>query len=385
MRSVTIVVPTYREAESLPHLLRRIATVRQAAAFEIDVLIMDDDSNDGTADVVQRLGYDWVELVVRRGDRGLSAAVLDGFGRARGDVLVCMDADLSHPPERIASMLDELGSGADFVLGSRYVEGGTTAHDWGLLRWLNSRVATLLARPFTAVHDPMSGFFALRRETFTVADPLSPVGYKIGLELIVKCRCRKVVEIPIHFADRCYGESKLTLRQQLLYLRHLRRLFVHKYGVWSHLAQFLVVGGLGTAVNLAALTVLLEVNTPAEIAVAAAIVIAMVFNFVLNRQISFSYARDGSWMRQFLGFVAACSLGAAINYVTTIAVTAQFPKLPMQLAALVGIAAGTGVNFVVSRYLVFRATHVRPSTATPEPVDAVAVPNEATTDSHASS
>src|SRR6185295_17131879 len=168
-----------------------------------------------------------------------SAAVLDGLRRARGEILVCMDADLSHPAEMLPRMVDKLAAGADFVLGSRYAPGGTTSHDWGFLRWLNSRVATLMARPLTAVSDPMSGFFALRRATFESGEAFNPVGYKIGLELIVKCRCERVVEVPIHFEDRRYGKSKLTLRQQLLYLQHLRRLYIFKYGVWSQLLQFL--------------------------------------------------------------------------------------------------------------------------------------------------
>ncbi|TPV95055.1 MAG: glycosyltransferase family 2 protein [Myxococcales bacterium FL481] len=377
--SVTIVIPTYREAPNLPHLLRRIGVVRERLTHRIDVIVVDDDSDDGTVETIERLGLPWVQLVVRKSDRGLSAAVLEGFRRARGDVLVCMDADLSHPPERLSAMLDELAAGADFVLGSRYVEGGTTADDWGPLRWINSRVATWLARPFTAVSDPMSGYFALQRGRFAAAAPLSPIGYKIGLELIVKCRCRKVVEVPIHFADRRYGHSKLTLHQQLLYLRHLRRLFVHKFGVWSHLAQFLVVGGLGTGVNLLALTALLALSVPAQLAVAGAIVIAMLFNFVLNRRISFSYARHGSWPRQLAGFVAACSLGAAINFATTMLVNASYTALPMQVAALLGIAAGTGVNFMVSRYLVFRAVHVRPATDIP-PTESPAAGSEPASD-----
>lgn len=161
-----MIAPTYREAENITFLLERISRVRDDHDIDIDVLIMDDDSRDGTVDVVARLAKPWVELVVRTTDRGLSAAVLDGMLRARGDVLVCMDADLSHPPESIPSMLRKLDDGADFVIGSRYVDGGSTSDDWGFFRWLNSRVATLLARPLTSAQDPMSGFFALDRATF---------------------------------------------------------------------------------------------------------------------------------------------------------------------------------------------------------------------------
>jgi len=357
--SVTIVVPTYKEAENLPYLIDQIGDVREALGIPIDLLIMDDDSRDGSVEVVEARSEPWVEIVVRTSDRALSAAVLDGMRRARGEVLVCMDADLSHPPQALPHMLSKLEAGADFVIGSRYVDGGSTADDWSFLQWLNSRVATALARPLTNVADPMAGFFALRRSTFEQGRDLAPVGYKIGLELLLKCGCERVVEVPIHFEDRRFGQSKLTVRQQLLYLRHLRRLYIFKYGAWSQLTQFLVVGGLGTIVNLVVLTNLMALRIPVQIAVATAILVAMTFNFVLNRRFSFSLSRGGSWPRQFVSFVAASSFAALINYGTTLLALGQITVRP-QIAALLGIAAGTMFNFVASRYLVFRTSHIRP-------------------------
>jgi dolichol-phosphate mannosyltransferase len=360
---VTIVVPTYKEVESLPHLIDRVATVRQASGVDFDMLIMDDDSRDGSVELVRARAEPWVELVERKTDRGLSPAVLEGLRRARGNFLVCMDADLSHPPERLPDMLRKLEEGADFVVGSRYAEGGTTSDDWGFLRWMNSRVATLLARPLTSVLDPMAGFFALRRETFEKGREFNPIGYKIGLELIVKCACERVVEVPIHFEDRRFGSSKLTFRQQLLYLQHLRRLYIFKFSVWTQLVQFLVVGGLGTFVNLLVLTAFLATGLPLRASVAGAIFVSMCFNFVLNRRFTFSFARRGSWLRQFGRFVAVSSVGAAVNYWLTLVVHDHFPKWRPQIAALIGIAVATGLNFTASRYLVFRATHLRPPTA----------------------
>jgi dolichol-phosphate mannosyltransferase len=142
-----------------------------------------------------------------------------------------MDADLSHPPEAIPRMVDSLGeSGVDFVIGSRYVAGASTDERWGLLRWINSKVATALAKPFTSVNDPMAGFFTLRRTVYEQAAPLNPLGYKIALELIVKCRCSGIREIPIHFAQRRFGKSKLSFTEQLNYLLHLKRLMEFKCG-----------------------------------------------------------------------------------------------------------------------------------------------------------
>jgi dolichol-phosphate mannosyltransferase len=356
---VTVVVPTYKEVENLPHLITRLGKVREDSGLDLDVLIMDDNSQDGSAELVAARPETWVKLIVRTTDRGLSPSVLDGMKRAQGDVLVCMDADLSHPPEAIPLMLRKLEEGADFVIGSRYVKGGSTSDDWGFLRWLNSRVATLLARPLTSARDPMAGFFAFRRETYASGREFNPVGYKIGLEFIVKCGCERVVEVPIHFEDRQLGKSKLTMRQQLLYIKHLRRLYTFKFGAWSQLAQFLTVGGLGTLVNLVLLTLFLHLAIPPHMSVASAIVLSMVFNFVLNRRFSFGESRKRSWMRQFVGFMAACSVGALINYAVTLLLMGRV-GMRAQLAALVGIAAATAFNFLASRYLVFRSSHIRP-------------------------
>jgi dolichol-phosphate mannosyltransferase len=176
---ISVIVPTYREAENLPRLIDRVARVRDANRLDIDVLIMDDDSGDGSLELINARPEEWVQIIVRTADRGLSAAVLEGLHRAQGHWLVCMDADLSHPPEALPGMLRKLEEGADFVIGSRYAPGGTTSDDWGFLRWLNSRVATLLARPLTTVRDPMAGYFCLARSTFESGRPLTRLAIKL--------------------------------------------------------------------------------------------------------------------------------------------------------------------------------------------------------------
>jgi dolichol-phosphate mannosyltransferase len=353
--SISIVVPTYREVLNLPVLLKRVSALRESSGLDIELLVMDDDSADGSVEAVESAQLPWARIVVRRENRGLSPAVIDGLRLAKNDVVVVMDADLSHPPEKIPEMVATLRAGRQFVIGSRYVPGASTDDQWGLGRWLNSQVATLLARPLTSVKDPMSGFFAFRRADLTRARELSPVGYKIGLELIVKCGFRDVGEVPIHFADRELGESKLTLKEQLLYLKHLRRLYNFKFGAWSHLAQFLVVGASGLVVNLVALTLLEWLGVPVPIAVAVSILTAMLSNFALNRRFTFPDARDGSVWKQLVGFVASCSIGAAINYAVTLWLVHETPELPIQVAALAGVIAGTAFNYLTSRFLVFRA------------------------------
>jgi len=351
---VDVIVPTFREAENVRPLIARLRQVRNDSGLALFVTFVDDDSRDGIVEAVRELGEDWVRLIVRQGERGLSTAVVHGIEHTTHEVIVVMDADLSHPPERIPDLVRSLAEGADMAFGSRYVAGGSTGAGWGLFRWLNSRVATLLARPFTRIKDPMSGFFALRRRSFEAAEDLNPVGYKIGLELLVKCGCRNVTEVPIRFEDRVHGESKLTFAEQLRYLRHLRRLYIHSFHHFAEFVQFAAVGASGVAVNLAALTLGLLAGMPRPVAVAFGIGVSITSNFLLNRRFTFSHARHYPIARQFAHYVASVALGALVNYAVTLALLAGFPRLLPQGAALGGIAAGTLLNYLTAKFFVFR-------------------------------
>lgn len=352
---VSIVVPTYQERENLPLLVERIARLKDDYGLELELLFMDDQSGDGSRQWVMGCGHDWVRLIERDGPRGLGPAVLEGMRVAHHPVIVVMDADLSHPPEKIPAMILALHSGQELVIGSRYVAGGSTDDQWGFFRWFNSFVATKLALPLTTVRDPMAGFFAFRKAELDRADELNPVGYKIGLEVIVKCRLSNVGEVPIHFSDRIHGQSKLNFKEQLKYLQHLRRLYMYKFGTWSHLAQFLIVGASGTAVNLVVLYVLVGLAVHEKLAYALGILVSLMSNFLLNRRFSFSYARDQSIYKQFLGFLGACSVGLAVNYSLFWILRDSVVGVPLWLASLSGIAGGMGFNFLISRYLVFRS------------------------------
>jgi dolichol-phosphate mannosyltransferase len=227
---LSIIVPTLREAMNIPILVKEITTALEPVLSDWEIIIIDDNSRDGTIKICDRLSREGapLKLVVRKNKRGLATAVLDGFAHARAPVFVVMDADLSHPPASIPLFYKMIQDGAEFVLGSRYIPGGGTDDRWTVYRLLNSKFASLLARDLTSVSDPMSGFFALPRSLWERCENLSPVGYKIGLELIVKGRPRNIKEVPIHFRTRMLGESKLSLRQQLFYLNHLRSLYWYK-------------------------------------------------------------------------------------------------------------------------------------------------------------
>jgi len=228
---ISIVVPTYREAQNVDILTRRIHKTMTEYNISYEIIFVDDDSQDGIEEIISNLFAEGlnVRLIQRKNERGLSTAVLRGFSESEGEILVCMDADLSHPPESIHVMINEIiKDKADFVIGSRYVHGGSTDYKWTIYRRINSKIATLIAKPFTTAKDPMSGFFAIPESAYKRGNSFNPIGYKIALELIVRCRCEKVLEVPIHFSERKYGKSKLTIKEQLNYLMHIKRLIGYK-------------------------------------------------------------------------------------------------------------------------------------------------------------
>jgi len=215
---ISVVVPTYNEATTIPTLAARLAAAMGARAWEL--VVVDDGSPDGTADVAERLAPAIPVRVVRRsGKLGLATAVMAGFAAASGDTLVVMDADLSHPPEVVPRLVDAVADGSELAVGSRYVAGGGTV-DWPLRRRVVSRVACLMGNLLVPVRDATSGFFALRRSVIDGVR-LDPIGFKIGFEVIARGRYRRVVEVPYTFRDREAGRSKFGRREILDYALQL--------------------------------------------------------------------------------------------------------------------------------------------------------------------
>lgn len=211
---ISVVVPTYNEAATIPILASRLGSAMAERPWEL--VVVDDGSPDGTADIAERLAPGLPVRVVRRpGKLGLASAVLDGFRAAKGDVLVVMDADLSHPPEKVPALVDAVTGGADLAVGSRYVAGGGTV-DWPLRRRIVSRVACLMGNALVPVRDATSGFFALRRDVVD-GTRLNPIGFKIGFEVIARGRYKRVTEVPYTFRDREHGKSKFGTREIVNY------------------------------------------------------------------------------------------------------------------------------------------------------------------------
>ncbi len=359
---ISIVVPTYQEFENLSPLCEMIQTALAdfiaSEGLSYEILIMDDNSQDGSIEKVQQLSETYpIRLINRTENRGLSPAVIDGFCEAKGDYIVVMDADLSHPASAIPKMVQQLKSGeSDFVLGSRYVEGGSIDDSWTLWRYVNSVVATLPALPLTKVKDPMSGFFAVRRADLPKPHELSPIGYKIALEVMVKGPFEKISEVPIHFVDRVHGESKLTLSEQLKYLRHLRRLYQYKFKTKAEFFQFAAVGSSGFIVDLGFYLLLQMFGLSHTVARAISFWPAVSWNWMLNRVITFSHREKTPKATQWGAFASSSLLGFAVNYGTYYTLTTFVPFFQehMILALIVGVLMGMGFNFSISNLFIFK-------------------------------
>lgn len=227
---ITLVIPTYNEAENVPILVEQVFKIYGQAKLAGDVIIVDDDSPDETWRIARELKgkYPRLEVIRRLNERGLSSAVLEGFRSSGSRILGVMDADLSHPPEKIPELVAPIIRGeADIAIGSRYTGAGDI-EKWPLSRKLSSKLATLAVAGLTSVKDPMSGFFFLRREVIEGVK-LRPKGFKIGLEILVRGNYKNVIEVPIVFRDRLYGETKLNRSVIFDYLVHVLRLYVYKY------------------------------------------------------------------------------------------------------------------------------------------------------------
>ena len=228
--ALSIVVPTYNERERLPDLVKAIFAAYAAEQLDAELIIVDDNSPDGTGQIADQLARAHrIRVLHRTGKLGLGTAVVEGFALATAPIVGVIDADLSHPPHLLPRMTAVMQqTGADVVIASRYIPGGGV-RNWPLGRRWMSRVACLLARGLTPVRDAASGFFLIRRELATGVR-ISAGGFKICLELLVRGRPSRVVEVPYVFEDRAAGESKMNRREALGYLRQLRDLYAFKLG-----------------------------------------------------------------------------------------------------------------------------------------------------------
>jgi len=235
---VSLILPTYNERETVRDVLETARAELETSGYTVEVLVVDDDSPDGTGQFVEQTyaDDDDVKAIIRHDDAGLSSAVLDGLRRSTGRYAVVMDADGQHPPWRTSNLITQLNHGADIAIGSRHASGGGI-QSWSRTRRVVSAVASVTARalvPSTRpTSDLMSGFFVVDREVVDddVLSKCDPHGYKILLELLARADDIDVAEVPITFRDRQGGESKLTLDEIVRFLEHTAGLGLEERGV----------------------------------------------------------------------------------------------------------------------------------------------------------
>ncbi len=226
----SIVVPTYNEAGGIERLITTLDAVFKANALDGEIIIVDDNSPDGTGAIVDKLAEQYpVRCLHRPGKMGLSSGVIDGWKFARPDsqALGAMDGDFSHDANVLPKMVQALDTGGyGLAIGSRYVRGGGI-ENWPLKRKITSQVAIMLAKPLTPVKDITSGFFLVRADAIEGVE-LDPIGFKIGLEVIAKGHYGNVLEVPYVFTDRIAGESKLNQKEVVNYLKQLGKIYSQK-------------------------------------------------------------------------------------------------------------------------------------------------------------
>ena len=347
---VSVIIPTYNERDNLEELLYRIDMALKGRDYE--VIIVDDDSPDRTWELAQELSEKYpVKGIRRTEEKGLSSAVIRGFKEASGDVFVVMDADLQHPPEKIPELLERIENGADIAIGSRYVPGGKV-ENWYWYRKLISRGAILIGRlalpKIRDVKDPVSGFFALRREVVENAQ-LNPIGFKILMEILIKGDYERVEEVPFTFGLRKAGESKLSGKTMVKYLKHVYRLMRWE-GELDRLVKFTLVGLSGVLVNEGFLYAFVRfLGWDKILANIPATELAILNNFAWNDIWTFKDVRRKSLPKRLLSFHIAALTGAVVQWMIYAGLV--YVGLHYLIANLIGIVVSFLVRFLFNRHV----------------------------------
>lgn len=355
METVSIIIPTLNESENIDFLLKQILFHESCLQLDKEIIVVDDGSADDTRQRVQRWQEKYpVKLLARDGKQGLASAVIDGAKEASGDIVVVMDADFSHPPEKIPELIQPIKDGThDMAIGSRYVQGGST-EEWCFTRTMTSRIANLLAWPLTDISDPMSGFFAVNRKRLEEIKNDVP-GFKIALELLARGGdSMRVAEIPIRFRDRQKGKSKWGLQAIWDYLHQLLMLTGGNFSTGSTIS-FTLVGLLGFFIDLSLFQILLSKGMALGTAHILSFLVATISNFLLNTRWSFLRSNGECFPvapGRYTAFLVVALLALFIRGGILAALT-QMCGLPDRVAMVAAIGAAALVNYCGSAFFIF--------------------------------
>lgn len=358
---LTVVLPSYNEAANIPPIVNMIGAALTGIAHEI--IVVDDDSPDGTASVTRALAkeYPHVRCIRRVGRRGLSGACIEGMMAANAPVIVIMDADRQHDETRLPVMLDEIRKGADLVIGSRHVEGGSAASGFNkATRAKGSELATALANHLTGSYttDPMSGFFIVTRELADkAANEVSRDGFKILFDIVSRYGgTLKIKEVPFEFRERQEGESKLGFLVTVQFLGLLLSRYTGGF-IPVRFLLFALVGTTGLFVHMAALSTLVySFAIPFGVAQIVATYVAMTTNFAINNEVTFAHRKlkGPQFWWGLITFYAVCSIGALANL--SISTTLIEWESSTILAGLAGALMSAVFNYAVTKLVTWRDT-----------------------------
>jgi dolichol-phosphate mannosyltransferase len=362
----SLIIPSYNEGDNIQEIVRILSQLLDTTIpGEYELIVVDDNSPDGTWKLAQELTAEYPQLRVmrRQTEKGLSTAVIRGWQVARGEILGVIDADLQHPPEVLLNLWQEIERGADLATASRHVEGGGVS-EWSIIRRFLSRGAQMLGliilpEVISRLSDPMSGYFMVRRDAI-VGKSLSPVGYKILIEVAARGNIRWIGEVGYVFRERQAGESKVTWKQYVEYIQHLLRLRLDLWPV-KRFIRFGISGFSGVFVDFGVFYLL---RTVLGLALTRSTIlsseIAIINNFLWNDLWTFKDISRGQkgWRKRFkrlLKFNVICLSGLIIN---VLLVNLMFNVLGVNeyIAKLIAIAAVTFWNFWFNLKLSWRVT-----------------------------
>ncbi len=372
---VSIIIPTYNESQNILKILKSIGEILPPKILT-EAIVIDDNSSDGTGKIVEnylrnfkRISGYTIDVIHRTAKKGLSSAILHGIQQAKGDTIVVMDSDFSHPPQIIPRMLEALRKyRCDIVVASRYVKGGKIS-GWPLKRKLMSKMATVIAKKGLGVStaDPMSGFFVFKRAIIKGLK-FDAIGFKMLLEILVKTRGATVKEIPYTFTNRKFGSSKVSISTAYDYAKSVWKLY--RYGkstrkqekrpsvrFLSKAARFYTVGASGLGVNY--LVSLLFAGGISDFwylhANILGIITSITTNFVLNKYWTFE-DRDFSTkktLQQFVKFIGFSSFGALIQ-LSIVFLLVEENQIMYPLALTLAVFTAAFGNFIFNKRWTFK-------------------------------
>lgn len=364
---IVLIIPTYQERENISKLLEALQPVFATLRHEMHVLVVDDNSPDGTAEAVRAAQKRLPNLHLLEGAKqGLGAAYIRGMrhalDRLGADAVVQMDADFSHDPLDLPRLIGAIDQGADLVIGSRYIQGGSIPDNWGLHRRLNSRCGNIVARHVAGignVRDCTAGFRIIRASVLRgiELEGLRVQGYAFQIALLhaAKAGGATVVEIPVHFTDRTIGESKLGLKDIVEFFQSAAWI---RFQSSRTFLKFAAVGSCGVVVNLGVLTLLhngLGINK--YLAAPLAIQASIFSNFLGNNYWTFNgRTMNGRTRIRGMKFNAVSFLSLGVSYGAFVILSNAWPSVAPQVHQAIGIVPATVVNYFLNSYWTFKSS-----------------------------